>query len=119
MPAMVEHNANTERQEHCIRVEAETCRDVFSAVLSAGSSDTTVISRLPQLFSQSPQNDEPIFTLADLNDDFDQFLLWAGNIGVFAADHDSLDYRLREAIEVRDSIAALLYNLSTSLREGT
>lgn len=37
-----------------------------------------------------------------LDDKFSRFRLWISSIGVFARDHLSLDYRVREADEVKD-----------------
>ena len=46
--------------------------------------------------------------------------LWAGNIGAFHNEslRSSLDYRLREALQVRTQIGRTLQFLDSSLRQG-
>jgi hypothetical protein len=49
---------------------------------------------------------------------FVRFNLWASNIGVFAARHASLDYRLRTALTVRVTIEGNLENICGNLLSG-
>jgi hypothetical protein len=44
----------------------------------------------------------------DFKSDFEQFRAWAKNLGVFATDTASVDYRLRDAPDVRKNICSLL-----------
>src|SRR5688500_6673759 len=44
----------------------------------------------------------------DFKSDFEQFRVWTKNLGVFAPDTSSVDYRLRDAENVRESICGLL-----------
>lgn len=75
--------------------------------------------RLLVLFRQRPDR-KPILTLSDVRDDFEQFRVWAKHLGVFATDNSSLDYRLRDAAEIRRGIASLLRTISIdSMRVGS
>lgn len=57
-----------------------------------------------------------IITLGDISDESDQFIAWTKNLGLFASDNASLDYRLRDAIQVRDGILLHLKDLADDLR---
>jgi hypothetical protein len=95
---------------------ATTCRSLFTTLIQKGSDskDSALHHRLSLLFR--PLNKQHSFTtLLDLCDDFEQFRVWAKNLGVFATDTSSLDYRLREAIDVRDGIVSLLRSLCGDL----
>jgi hypothetical protein len=54
-----------------------------------------------------------VFTLSDLRDGFEQFRVWAKNIGVFATDNLSLDFRLKEATDVK--LGSYLFSTACSL----
>jgi uncharacterized protein (DUF2235 family) len=49
----------------------------------------------------------------------DRFNIWASNIGVFAAKHSSLDYRLRTAPSAKIAVDGNLYILCTQILRGT
>ena len=104
-------------KEYDIQQKAELCHAGFVNIIAAVQRDKTVIERIPSLFVQTP-GEKPILTAFDLRDEFDQFRIWAENIGVFASDHESLDYRLREASDVKEGIVSLLQSLRTDLEEG-
>ena len=55
------------------------------------------------------------FTVSDLEDEFEQFRVWVRNVGACAADHASLDFRLRDADAIRTTILTILNGLHTSL----
>jgi hypothetical protein len=76
-----------------------------------------VRERIALLFRQPP-GQNPILTLSDVRDDFEQFRVWTKNLGVFSTDNSSLDYRLREATEVRNGIASLLRSLEFDLHQS-
>lgn len=99
-----------------ISTAAIRCREVFRNTLNVVQHDFRIKERLPHLFRQAAAS-RPIYTINDLRDELEQFHLWAENIGVFAADHDSIDYRLREALDVKDSVTTLLDDLSSSLTQ--
>ncbi|KIW90852.1 uncharacterized protein Z519_08635 [Cladophialophora bantiana CBS 173.52] len=82
--------AETDTGEQEIRYSAEPCRRGFGQILVAVYTDEAVAGRMPLLFKQPPET-KPILTIADLRDEFEQFRMWASNIGVFASDHASLD----------------------------
>lgn len=100
-----------------IRQQASQARQLFVDTLESTCRHEAIIDRIPTLFEQPP-GEKPFLTLSDLCDEFEQFRIWARNIGVFASDNASLDYRLREASEVKDGVVALLRSLLTHLREG-
>lgn len=103
--------------EHAIHDLATCCRGGFTKILSAASQNAAVIERIPVLFKQ-PTDRRPILTIEDLRDEFQQFQLWSKNIGVFASDHRSLDYRLREARDVKEGILSLLQSMCSELAES-
>jgi hypothetical protein len=48
----------------------------------------------------------------------ERFELWAVNLGLFVAGHGSLDYRLREADRLAQTIRRFMQELMNSLAEG-
>ena len=90
-------------KQHRIFHLAAECRSAFE--------DASLIlpERLRALHSR--------FTESDLEDEFEQFRVWARNIDAFASDEASLDYRLREAPLVVQTIVSLLGNIRTKLSE--
>lgn len=104
-------------KEYEIQEEAELCRVGFAESLATFHKDKIIIERLPSLFVQTP-GAKPILTPSDFRDEFEQFCIWAENVGVFASDHESLDYGLREASDVKEGIVSLLQSLRTDLEEG-
>ena len=112
-----ESNDQPTPDEFGIQRYAELCRGTFRRIFNLVNRDETVLDRLPLLFEQ-PVDEKPILTLSDLRDEFEQFRVWSNNIGVFASDHGSLDYRLREAGEVKNGIVALLNSLHSDLVDG-
>jgi hypothetical protein len=51
-------------------------------------------------------------------DEADRFELWAINLGLFAPSHASLDYRVRDAENVKGALERYLTDLVASLEEG-
>ena len=49
--------------------------------------------------------------------EFDRFDLWANNLGLHHTGHSSLDYRLRDADNLRDYVKGLLDELKETLEE--
>ncbi|KAH0526242.1 hypothetical protein TsFJ059_009591 [Trichoderma semiorbis] len=82
-----------------IRERATTCVDLFSHA----------ILLLAQTESSEDQN--------GLLDEFGRFKLWTSNIGVFADLHSSLDYRLREFDDIRDSFTRQLITTESRLQQ--
>lgn len=56
--------------------------------------------------------------LFDISDEFEQFRVWYKNLGVFASDNMSLDFRLKEASEASKGILSLLGDLREDLFES-
>lgn len=48
----------------------------------------------------------------------DRFELWSINLGLFVPGHGSLNYRLREAEGLKDTIRTFLTSLHAALEEG-
>ena len=57
----------------------------------------------------------PVETLAT---EAERFELWAVNLGIFVAGHGSLDYRLREADRLAQTIRRFLQEIMDSLLDG-
>ena len=55
---------------------------------------------------------------ASLNTEAERFELWAVNLGLFVVGHGSLDYRVREAERLAQTIRRFLLELIDSLAEG-
>ncbi|KAL6695167.1 hypothetical protein J3F84DRAFT_400021 [Trichoderma pleuroticola] len=82
-----------------IRERAATCVDLFSQV----------VLLLSQTESSEDQN--------GLLDEFGRFKLWTSNIGVFADLHSSLDYRLRDFDDIKDSFTRQLITVENRLQQ--
>jgi hypothetical protein len=111
-------SAASKKPDQPICDSAALCRSLFN-VLGGIDSDDAIASirrRIPLLFRQRSGH-MPVFTLADLRGGFKQFQAWARNLGVFATDHMSLDFRLKDAPEVRDGICSLLRSVSDDLSQ--
>lgn len=54
-----------------------------------------------------------------LSSEADRFLLWAVNLGLFVSGHASLDYRVRDAENIRSAIQRLIFSLEDALTEGS
>lgn len=104
--------------EHAI-----ACRSFFTRILQVGQKDeensaqeAVLQQRLLNLFRPGlPKG--PALDLSDIFDEYEQFNVWTKNLGVFASDNSSLDFRLREASEARDGVISLLRGLEENLRE--
>ena len=48
----------------------------------------------------------------------DRFELWSVDIGLFVPGHGSLDYRLRQAESLKNTVGTFLASLKASLEEG-
>jgi hypothetical protein len=51
--------------------------------------------------------------------EFDRYKIWVGNIGAHRRGQSSLDYRLRDASHIRDTVLALVLSVKQNLIEGT
>ena len=104
-------------KDHQLRSDAQSIHLTFDRILSDMCTRDVVVQRLPTLFAQQC-GQRPILTLKDIQDEYEQFRMWTRNIGVFAPDNGSLDYRLRDATEVREGLHALLRSLASHLANG-
>ena len=55
---------------------------------------------------------------AAVQSEYQRFLLWATNLGLFQKNHSSLDYRLRENEVIRSFTRSLLTSLIHALKES-
>ena len=53
-----------------------------------------------------------------VQDEIGRFRVWLGNVGAHRSGRVSLDYRLREAAHMRDSVLDLLKDLEDNINEG-
>lgn len=60
----------------------------------------------------------PDWPAASFTAEAERFELWAINLGLFVAGHGSLDYRVREADRLAQTIRRFLQELMESLVEG-
>lgn len=75
--------------------------------------------QLAELIQENVDEYESQLSVTKVSDEFGRFKIWAGNIGALQEDSRSLDYRLREASQVRDQVTKILLDLKFSLRECT
>ncbi|CAD6579307.1 MAG: hypothetical protein ASARMPREDX12_009124 [Alectoria sarmentosa] len=73
--------------------------------------------RLAEFAQQNVGGYESQVSITTVSDEFGRFKIWAGNIGALQEDSRSLDYRLREASQVRDQVTKILQDLEFSLHE--
>lgn len=86
---------------------AQKCFESFQNCLNSASK------------SDKPNAPWPKLPLVRVEDQLARFQLWAANIRVFSTGRDSLDYRLREASDVKTPIVALLQALDFRIKTGT
>src|SRR5690348_6182052 len=55
--------------------------------------------------------------LAEIENEYERFQLWAANLGLRGQGHWSLDYRLRDATFVKDFVVELLNELKQTITE--
>jgi hypothetical protein len=69
---------------------------------------------------KGPGQDEPYntFPVASFAAEFERFELWAVNLGLFITGHGSLDYRVREAERLAQTIRRFMKELVDSLTDG-
>ncbi|KAK6852175.1 hypothetical protein PG995_012300 [Apiospora arundinis] len=62
---------------------------------------------------------DAVFVLAKIKDEQDRFKVWSGNIGAHRKGTSSLDYRLRDASNLREEVQSLLQDLLEALADST
>ncbi|KAF3130557.1 hypothetical protein TWF594_010313 [Orbilia oligospora] len=80
-----------------------------------GLETTELFSKIAWKFENDTSIDASIGTL--LSAEADRFGLWAVSLGLFVPGHGSLDYRVREAENIRSVIKGFLETLNESLNE--
>ncbi|KAK7990414.1 hypothetical protein PG990_014694 [Apiospora arundinis] len=60
---------------------------------------------------------DAVFVLAKIKDEQDRFKVWSGNIGAHRRGTSSLDYRLRDASNLREEVQSLLQDLLEALAD--
>lgn len=80
-----------------------TCYKAFAALIQASSDTDNCSEQLPH---------DVLIDLAG------RFNVWAGNIGAGQQGRASLDYRLREATYIQETVIQTLMYLNESLRKG-
>ncbi|KAL1601483.1 hypothetical protein SLS60_006398 [Paraconiothyrium brasiliense] len=73
--------------------------------------------RLTQALDHSPQYAGQVGSHS-VEDEFDRFKIWAGNIAAHRKGRRSLEYRLRDATHLRDEVNGLLTTLEQSLKDA-
>ncbi|KAL7945745.1 hypothetical protein V8C42DRAFT_352759 [Trichoderma barbatum] len=84
--------------------------------ITVGQHAATCLSLFSQgilLLAQTESSDDQ----NGLLDEFGRFKLWTSNIGVFAALHSSLDYRLRDVSDIKDSFSRQLATIENRLQQ--
>ena len=80
------------------------CLEYFDYVLSDRAEDGVTMSESLVLFK--------------IKDEQDKFKVWSGNIGAHRKGMSSLDYRLRDASNLRKEVLTLLEELLEALTDG-
>jgi len=70
------------------------------------------------LLKQAQTHEAASWPTASFVNEAERFELWAVNLGLFVAGHGSLDYRVREAASLAETIRRFLHELRGSLEEG-
>jgi len=70
--------------------------------------------RLFSVFLKTPRTHS-----RQISEYYDQFLSWAGFLGVFAAESASLDRRLKNDVDIKDLVLSMLRVLERNLLHGT
>lgn len=89
-----------------IATRCRDCSTLFHQLLTAIQGDLL----------DSPSHDQ--ITESFVQDELGRFRVWLGNVGAHRSGRISLDYRLREAANMRDSVLELLKDLGDNIREG-
>jgi len=90
-----------------VREKAKECEKSFERLLQ-------IEEEVGEGGKAGEQKDDTVRTA----DHLARFRMWAGNIGVFAIGHASLDYRLKGSKEMKQNMLELLCTLQEFLRRG-
>jgi hypothetical protein len=91
-----------------IRAQADECLSQFNLLL-----------RIDNEVNKADEAVAPEQGALGADDQLARFRMWAGNIGVFAEGHASLDYRLRDLEDVQKLMSGFLFTLKDLIERGT
>lgn len=85
----------------------ELCEDCFKS-----------FSRLYEVLESEEADNASRMHLASITDEIGRFNIWAGNVGAHQHGRSSLDYRLRDASQIREEFVKVLQYLRETLEDG-
>jgi hypothetical protein len=88
---------------------------VSASLADLGIEALSLFERVQTVDSDKTSQDWPA---ASFTVEAERFELWAVNLGLFVVGHGSLDYRVREADRLAQTIRRFLQELRDSLAEG-
>lgn len=86
-----------------------------ASLADLGFEALSLFQRVQNMDSDKTSQDWPA---ASFTTEAERFELWAVNLGLFVVGHGSLDYRVREADRLAQTIRRFLQELMDSLAEG-
>ena len=86
-----------------------------ASLADLGFKALSLFQRVQAIDGDKKSQDGPIASFAA---EAERFELWAVNLGLFVVGHGSLDYRVREADRLAQTIRRFLQELMDSLSEG-
>ena len=91
------------------------CPPMNASLADLGFEALSLFQRVQTVDSDNTSQDWPA---ASFTAEAERFELWAVNLGLFVVGHGSLDYRVREAHRLAQTIRRFLQELMESLAEG-
>lgn len=88
------------------------------SLFELGSRVYLLFTDVTESVSKSPTVESTSSERFDIESERQRFWLWAKNLGLFLQGHGSLDYRLRDADNVRTFTRDILLDLANSLQHG-
>lgn len=79
---------------------------------------STSFKRLYKALESAKSDSRSEISLACVTDQHGRFNVWTGNIGAHRAGQSSLEYRLRDASQIREEFTKILGYLSETLRDS-
>ncbi|KAJ6257578.1 hypothetical protein Dda_7363 [Drechslerella dactyloides] len=86
-----------------------------TALSAIGTETKRLFQAITEVADENPELDESLKT--QLAAEADRFGLWAVNLGLFVSGHGSLDYRVREADNVKSTLYRFMISLNESLHD--
>ncbi len=91
---------------------------MVSTIAEAVEVCSTSFRRLYKALESAKSDSRPQISLACVTDQHGRFNVWAGNLGAYQHGRSSLDYRLREASQIRKEFVKVLEYLKETLDDG-